>query len=187
MGKTAGRPRSFIGPDRFMHAWRAQYDSLAEERDKLNEKYPVGTLVRYWYESDRDWNSTFGYISRPFHVDRSIENWEVQSISGYVLPIGIHKKYINAGRTEGWEQSFEIYGTFASIEKTTMEEYCEYARRNLIKGIRQDRENLRSIKRSIKDYRHKQKTLKEEMEKQAMRAAEEIKKMAQKTFSNSRV
>lgn len=181
MGKTTVRPRSYSGPDRFHRAVQAEYERLCAQRDEYNKNYPVGTLVRYWYESDKDWNSTFGYISRPFHVDRSIENWEVQSISGYVLPIGIHKKYINAGRTDGWEQSFEMYGTFAGIEKTTMEEYCEYARQNLIKGIRQDRENLRSIKRSIKDYRHKQKTLKEEMEKQAMRAAEEIKKMAQKT------
>ena len=174
MGKTAGKPVSYNSHDRFAHVWRAKYERLSIERDKLNEEYPVGTFVRYWYHNDKDWNSTFGFISRPFYIERPMDNFEDQCVCGCVLPIGIHKTWINKGEQRTWEENFDIYGVFGGLEKVTMEEYYAYARVNLIKGIRDDQENLRSIKRSIKDYRHKKKILEVEMQKQATRALKEL-------------
>lgn len=120
-------------------------EHLSKKCDEFNENFHPGDFIRYWYNNDKDWNSTFAFVTTVAGCNPSFvnPNW-ISKVWFKVITLPLYFK-----RNEFADSVVEITGSF-HCEKATEETFIEYKHNMIEKSIKSDKNNIKLLKEHIR-------------------------------------
>lgn len=120
-------------------------ERLFKKCDEFNQNFKRGDFIRYWYDNNRDWDSTFafvtveaGYLPNPVN-----QNW-ISKCWFRAIPIPLY------GKRENYSDSLVDITERFHFERATEEDFIEYKHNSIEKSIKNDKENMKLLRSHIR-------------------------------------
>lgn len=120
-------------------------EHLIKKCDEFNQNFKLGDFIRYWYDNNRNWDSTFAFVTA-----------EAGYLLNAVNPNWISKCWFRAisiplyGKRENYSDSLVDITERFHFERATKEDFIEYKHNSIEKSIKNDKENMKLLRSHIR-------------------------------------
>lgn len=120
-------------------------ERLIKKCDEFNQNFKRGDFIRYWYDNNKDWDSTFAFVTSDAGFLPKLDNQNQISKCWFrVISIPLY------GKRENFSDSIVEITEWFHFEKATEETFIEYKHNSIEKSIKNDKENMKLLRAHIR-------------------------------------